>query len=308
MKLLIGYDGSAAADAALADLSRAGLPSNLEALLLVAADVWWPPTETPGEAPEARGLGWDMAHRKAREALAEARVLAESAAERLRAAFPGWTVRAEARADAPAWALVKAADSWEPDLLVVGSHGRSGIERLVLGSVSQQVVTAARCSVRVGRRRPGGGAGPVRLLVGVDGSPGADAAVAAIAARTWPVGTEAVAVAVLDPGMRAAAVLRVGGRESDVREAVRGVAEAAAARLSAVGLAASATVGDGDPRRVLVEEAERWGADCVFVGARGLRAIERFLLGSVSAAVAARAPCSVEVVRLRPGRAAAGGG
>lgn len=307
MKLLIGYDGSAAADAALADLDRAGLPPSLEALVLVAADVWWPPAETPGEAPGARGLGWDMAHRRAREALDEARVLAERAAERLRASFPGWTVRAEARADAPAWALVKVADSWEPDLLVVGSHGRSAIERLVLGSVSQQVVTAARCSVRVGRRRPGGHAGPVRLLVGVDGSPGADAAVAAIAARTWPVGTEAAAVAVLDPGMRAAAVLRVGDREPDVREAVRGVAEAAAARLGTAGLAASATVGNGDPRRVLVEEAERWGADCVFVGARGLRAIERFLLGSVSAAVAARAPCSVEVVRPRPGRAAGGG-
>ena len=58
---------------------------------------------------------------------------------------------------------------------------------------------------------------------------------------------------------------------------------------------------DGAPRsgavRVIIREAERWSADCIFVGAKGQSAIERFLLGSVSASVAARAPCSVEVVR-----------
>jgi nucleotide-binding universal stress UspA family protein len=52
-----------------------------------------------------------------------------------------------------------------------------------------------------------------------------------------------------------------------------------------------------DPRRALVEDAEQWGADAIFVGARGIGLLERFLLGSVSAAVAARAGCSVEIVR-----------
>ena len=50
-------------------------------------------------------------------------------------------------------------------------------------------------------------------------------------------------------------------------------------------------------KSLLLEEAERWGADCIFVGARGLNRLERLLLGSVSTAVAARARCSVEVVR-----------
>jgi nucleotide-binding universal stress UspA family protein len=48
---------------------------------------------------------------------------------------------------------------------------------------------------------------------------------------------------------------------------------------------------------VLITEAEDWDADCIFVGAKGMRGIERLLIGSVSAAVAARAHCSVEVVR-----------
>jgi nucleotide-binding universal stress UspA family protein len=53
----------------------------------------------------------------------------------------------------------------------------------------------------------------------------------------------------------------------------------------------------GDPKRVLVDEAETWSADCIFVGAKGMSRVQRVLLGSVSGAVAARANCSVEVVR-----------
>jgi hypothetical protein len=51
------------------------------------------------------------------------------------------------------------------------------------------------------------------------------------------------------------------------------------------------------PKSVLPDEAASWGADCIFVGARGLSRFERFRLGSVSAATAACAHCSVEIVR-----------
>jgi nucleotide-binding universal stress UspA family protein len=60
----------------------------------------------------------------------------------------------------------------------------------------------------------------------------------------------------------------------------------------------SSIVDSGDPKQVLVRHAEQFGADCIFTGATGFsNRIERFVLGSVSAAVAARAHCSVEVVR-----------
>ena len=56
----------------------------------------------------------------------------------------------------------------------------------------------------------------------------------------------------------------------------------------------------GPPRTVILDEAERWGADLIVVGSHGYRAWERFLLGSVSQAVVSHAKCSVEVVRCRP--------
>src|SRR6185369_17441298 len=55
---------------------------------------------------------------------------------------------------------------------------------------------------------------------------------------------------------------------------------------------------EGDPKQELCKAAEEWNADCIFVGSAGFsNRFERFVLGSVSAAVAARAHCSVEVVR-----------
>ena len=77
-----------------------------------------------------------------------------------------------------------------------------------------------------------------------------------------------------------------------------GLATRAASRLRAKGLRAEPCVISGDPKHVLVNFAEDWRADCIFLGATGLtNSFERFLLGSVAAAVAARAHCSVEIVR-----------
>jgi nucleotide-binding universal stress UspA family protein len=72
--------------------------------------------------------------------------------------------------------------------------------------------------------------------------------------------------------------------------------DAAVSRLAKAGLAAEWEIQEGDPRAVILAEAESFRADCVFLGRRGLSGFNRILLGSVSAAVASHAPCSVEVV------------
>jgi nucleotide-binding universal stress UspA family protein len=52
-----------------------------------------------------------------------------------------------------------------------------------------------------------------------------------------------------------------------------------------------------DPRHVLIQEASHFGAECIFVGSRGLSRLESCVLGSVSSSVVSHADCSVEVVR-----------
>ena len=72
------------------------------------------------------------------------------------------------------------------------------------------------------------------------------------------------------------------------------------AGLDDKGVTVSSVVEAGDPKQVIVRHAEESGADCIFTGATGFSSrVERFLLGSASAAVAARAHCPVEVVRAR---------
>ena len=108
-----------------------------------------------------------------------------------------------------------------------------------------------------------------------------------MAKRLWPDGTEACVFAVRNPYWS----------EDDVKKWFHGKVDAAVDELRTAGLTVSSVLREGHPQRALLEEIARWGADCVFVGSRGLGQVKRFLLGSVSAAVAVRAHCSVEIIR-----------
>ena len=315
MKVLVAYDGSECADAAFADLQRAGLPREVEALIFTVGDVFFPPAQVSSYEVVAKALSSRrvtsviaQSRAQAAKALEEARAVAGSGCELLRPAFPRWEVRAEVVAGTPSRAIIEMAEHWPADLVVVGSHGRSALGRLLLGSVSKKVATEASNSVRVARclKDKVIVEAPIRLLIGFDGSPSARAAVRALARRVWPAGSMARVIAVGERptatpigGLMptAASVITVSAGEG-LHELQEGV-EAAGEDLAAVaGLHVSCEVRWGDPRRVLAEEAEKMQADCIFVGSRGLGGpVERFLLGSVSAALVNNAPCSVEVAR-----------
>lgn len=303
MKILIAYDGSDCADAALDDLRRAGLPRrNVEALVLSVAEVWLPPppsssyeiVEAVRVAQNPTTLQKDYA--KGSQSVEEALRLARQARERLQKSFPEWEVSAEVSNGSPAWEVISHADSWKPDLIVVGSHGRSVFGRFVLGSVSQKVLTEARCSVRVARGRVEADDAPANIYIGVDGSPGSEEAVRAVAMRHWPPASEARVV--VAEGIPASASAESIESDKEDRAWPEKIVARAVEMLRPAEINASAVILHGDPKRVLVAEAEKHGADSIFVGSTGLsNRFERFLLGSVSAAVAARAHCSVEVVR-----------
>ncbi|HMQ04885.1 MAG TPA: universal stress protein [Pyrinomonadaceae bacterium] len=313
MKLLFAYDGSACADAAIDDLARAGLPERGNAVVISVAEVWLPPPNgEPGG--DATGIRLDRGteerlkrHYEAnRQKVAEAESMANAARDRLRNLLPQWEIDAEATYGSPAWEILSRADDLKPDLIVVGSQGRSAIGRFFLGSISQKVLTEARCSVRIARGRVEIEPMALRIVVGFDGSAGAQASVNAVAARSWPADTEVRLFAVTEPVTpstigRFIPPLVDFVEEVNVseREWIEKLADKALDDLKTKGIAAGLFIYDGNPKNTLVEEAENWGADCIFVGANAFGSrLERFLLGSTSAAVGARAHCSVEVVRI----------
>ena len=282
-KILIAYDGSSCSEAAIDDLTRAGLPLNAEAVVISAADIILPPPDERLPADDVPAVRIPEVERRAKaraaKATKEARVLAERAAKRIKADFPEWNVKTEVHCDAPAWAVIKTADSHGSDLIIVGSHGHSLVGgRLILGSVSQRVLYEAPCSVRVARCFDLRRSGPARIVIGFNGSPDSQLAVAAVAARHWPEGSEALVVTAhhrLEKSMHDFAM-----------EALR-----------AASLLTSEKSVAGDPAHVLLHEAKEWSADSIFVGTRDLHGVQHLLHGSVSSAVAARAQCSVEVTR-----------
>lgn len=322
MKVLIAYDGSQCAESALDDLTHAGFPDTGEALVVSVAEVWLPPPPPSAyEVVELAGsartpLALERKYMAGSKVVADADQLAAKAAARFAKNFPGWTVKHEASWGSPSWELYCKAKDFDADLIVVGSHGRSALGRLVLGSISQWLLNEARCSVRVARGIIDEPDMPVRVVLGIDGSAGAKAALEQFVSRKWPALSEVV-VLVADEPLRPTLVGDVipvvrhsveESNEQEHRHAVK-LANTAAERLQRAGLRARAEVRLGNPKRVLVDFAEEWRADCIFVGATGVSSmLEHFLLGSVAAAVAGRAHCSVEVVRRKRARRPKGNG
>jgi nucleotide-binding universal stress UspA family protein len=146
---------------------------------------------------------------------------------------------------------------------------------------------------------------PVRILIGLDGSTAAEAAVAEVAGRFWMLDSEVRLIVALDdpdPGGKGASHKYTDSGLSE-SEGVhfRWISEfvgRARKQLSAADLRVSELIEEGDPKQIIVAEAEEWGADCIFIGAGqdSVRALKP-LLGGVSTAIVARAHCTVEIVR-----------
>ena len=309
-KLLIGYDGSEHADTAIEDLPRAGLPEGIEAVVLTVADAFYPPAVDPkdwGSSPLDQKIRERAEEMRARamKTRDEAHSIARRGAARLQELFPSWAVRAETDINWPGWGIISKAEEWGADLVVLGAGKHSLIERIQFGSVLRKVIGACERSVRVGRRSPRYSEPSVRIIIGVDGSPDAEFAVDAVAQRVWPDGSAAHLITVLDNRLSfltPSLIPRLARWSSPADSAddqawIERMMKAASEKLQNAGLKISSEVLTGSASQRLLDAAVDWQADCIFVGARGLSGIERFLIGSVCSDVAMRANCSVEVVR-----------
>src|SRR4030095_10202584 len=132
MKVLIACGERTDVSAIAADLRRAGLPVQVEALVLSVADlVPVPDSPETGDLPEPVR----RARQRTVEALHAVPRVAERALQVVHEAFPAWSIATEFHPDAPAWAIPKRADEWHADLIVLCSDDRSLARRIMLRSV-----------------------------------------------------------------------------------------------------------------------------------------------------------------------------
>ena len=148
----------------------------------------------------------------------------------------------------------------------------------------------------------------MRILLAVDGSKYSDAAIESVARRPWPGETEIKVITAVEMptviGMEpwATSPDYFEQLELAIRGSAKEVIDEALQKLKAnpdKTLKVCSEIIQGSPRQVIVEEADRWNADLIVIGSRGLGAWNRLLLGSVSSGVVHHAKCSVEVVRQR---------
>ncbi|MBI5847377.1 MAG: universal stress protein [Nitrospirae bacterium] len=132
-KILIATDGSKYSDAATEKAIDFALSYGGELIILSVVDM---PAEFYGESPEA----WDRLVVKARSYADKAKQKAEAS---------GIRVQAFVR-EAETWqAIIDMTDEMEADTIIMGSHGRTGLKRLLMGSVTEKVIGHARCPVLV---------------------------------------------------------------------------------------------------------------------------------------------------------------
>jgi nucleotide-binding universal stress UspA family protein len=221
-----------------------------------------------------------------------------AAVERLGHPDPGAVV-VQIEDGPPGQAILNAAGTCGADLIVVGATGGKGLRRLLLGSVAAEVVREARASVLVTREGPETGL----ILLAVDFSRGADGAVAAAVMEArrrqgrlcllHSLEVLSPEIALGEPGLLPPAAFGSYPAEDLRASAHRRLSEV----LARLGVPGEVEVVDGPPAISIGEAAKVHGAELVVVGSSARSGIDRFLLGSVAAAVVRDAPSSVLVAR-----------
>jgi len=290
MRVLLATDGSKDARAAAEYLKDFPLPGG--ATIRVMTVVTLPPSalDIPPVAAFSESL------------LAEGRRVVEEARAVLgpRAAVEERVVQGNPKEE-----IVRAAEEWPADLVVVGGRGLGGVRGFLLGSVSQTVARHVHCPVLVvkGRARP-----LASVLLATDGSDGANEAIRFLLSLPFPPAKK-VRVRLLSaveptpypasaPKMiRAQLKGMIAQLERERRAEVEKVLDRAARELKAKVTRLTRSMPTGHPAREIVAAAASFDADLVVVGARGLGGMKRLLLGSVSERVLHDARCPVLIVK-----------
>lgn len=195
--------------------------------------------------------------------------------------------------------LIARGEEWKAGLIVVGSHGRSGLGRLFSSSVAEHVVRYATSAVLVARPRHEGA-----ILVATDLSDPAQLAIEAGAReasrRQRPLvivhATEALSRRT-EPAMAllgAIPVLETPDITAQRAALAKQIIQDALARFSAPG---EIRIVDGDPTSEVLKLVEALPAELLVVSTRGRSNVSRVMLGSVAATLVEKAPCSVLAVR-----------
>jgi nucleotide-binding universal stress UspA family protein len=223
----------------------------------------------------------------------------------------GLQVKAELLLGSPAEKIVEYAETYRPDLIVVGAKGLRATFGILLGGVAQQVVEYAGCPVLVVRAAYGE---LRRILLVTDGSPSSQQAMQYLGKLPLPDDVRLEVMHVLPPppihmvventsfgSMQVTSPDQVMEMESALREKEeregQEFLDACIDSLKSLGLAATSVLKRGDAATEIIDYVKENKIDLIVSGSRGLSQIRSWLMGSVSRKLVHYSGCSVLVVR-----------
>ena len=200
-------------------------------------------------------------------------------------------------------AICETALEQKADLIVIGTHGFTGLKHLLLGSTAERVIRHAPCSVLVVRKQTGRNAKPLlkpkKILVPTDFSKPADAALqsAVALARQYQAQIHLLYVvpihyAVGDYPSMDYAMLAAEQKETGQKELV-----AMSKKLVAQDISVTTGLRHGRPATEITEAAAELGSDLIAISTHGLTGWQHVLLGSTTEEVVRHSLCPVLVVR-----------
>lgn len=286
-RVLVASDGSLSATAATVTARCFPWPAGTRACGVVSRE--------PGTNKE-----WYLLENALEEAI---RSTAETTTKALAGRWPD--VRVRVADGPPTAAIIRAARRARADVIVMGWRGHGAVRRLLVGSISRDVVRAAPCPVLVVRRAV---RNVSNVVIGVDGSEQSARAVA-FATRLQPPRGGRILLLTATPLLSASsnALLPAGIRKTAASDVARfnrrRVTEARAhlQRLAtaprAAGWRVDIAITNAAPLRSLLAAVTRGNADLLILGVTGASQLRRLLLGSVAQGALDRSPVPVLIVR-----------
>jgi nucleotide-binding universal stress UspA family protein len=293
VNILFALDGSNCSKTAIAHAMSLKCPAGTELKVITAVEMFEP-------LPAIEG---------AKEGEIEAcRKLVAETVEKFKKAHPEAEVSGEVVDGFPVDEILHCSRDWPAHLIVLGSHGRTGLAELWMGSVSRAVLLHASCAVRIVRETAVKEAGEAQnVLVALEDSEHSQHLIEHILELPWTDGTrfhclhvvpELSVDTLLDPDTGFATTLAQ--HYDDKLFSEKKWVEVFAEKINSCfdQKVATAHVTLGDPRKQILEQAATWPADLIMIDSHGRKGFEKLIMGSVSEAVATHAKCAVEVTRL----------
>jgi len=245
--------------------------------------------------PEFEALAPDLVEKMEKEVQAHLKKVRERA-EKEGVPLQAFTLLS----DAPYIGIAKEAEKAGADLIVMGRRGRTGLKRLLMGSVTKRVIGHAPCSVLVVPRDAR--LECKKILCATDGSVYSDAAAAEAVMIAKNCAAELVFISAVHAETTSPLdIVHSQMHHNLIAENELSSSEAALTKAKGYaekeGLACEGFVLAGRPYEVIVKTALEKGADLIVVGSHGRTGVDRLLMGSVTERVVGNSACAVLVVK-----------